>query len=216
MQVSIEMTYITKHGVTTSFSSDEMQVGEALVIAEDLEKTGRIKQITFIDNQEGIWTYKQLKKYNTEIKTEPHHIRVYFDGGFDQETRMAGLGCVIYYEQNEKQSRIRRNAFVEGLVNNNEAEYAALHLGLKALELLGVKNIAVTFIGDSKVVINQLNDEWACYEKELLKWMDRIEEYLEQLGIVPIYEEVSWRMNREADQLATQALQGIEIWSQRD
>ncbi|MHA6252460.1 reverse transcriptase-like protein [Oceanobacillus sp. CAU 1775] len=216
MQVRIELTYITKNGITTSFSSNEMQAGEALIIAEDIERTGRMKQLDFIDDQGVTWTTKELKKYMQEIKTEPHNIEVYFDGGFNPERNLAGLGFVIYYEQNQKKYRIRENALVEGILNNNEAEYAALHLALKALELLDVKNIPVIFVGDSKVVINQLSEEWAAYEKFLIKWMDRIEAKIDKLGIKPTYKEVSRKLNREADHLATQALQGIEISSQSE
>ena len=216
MQVRIELTYRTKRGLETKFNSDEMQAGAAMVIAEDLEKTGRTKQLLFIDSQDRNWTYKELKKFMEEIKTEPHDITVYFDGGFDRETGKAGLGCVIYYGQNDKNYRIRKNALVEGLISNNEAEYAALHLGIVELELLGAHHLPVTFVGDSKVVINQLNEEWACYEEELSKWMDRIERKIEQHGFAPTYENVSRKLNREADQLATQALQEIEITSNRE
>lgn len=216
MQVRIELTYITKKGIEAEFSSEEMQARVAIIIAEDFEKTGRAKQLTFIDGQDGSWTYKQLKKYMEVIKTEPNNIVVYFDGGFDRETGKAGLGCAIYYDQNEKPHRIRKNALAEGLISNNEAEYAALQLGLTELELLGVHHSAITFVGDSKVVINQLNAEWPCYEAELSKWMDRIEQKSEQLGITPTYKNVSRKLNREADHLATQALKGIEITSQSE
>lgn len=213
MRLRIEITYKTKRGLETTFSSDEMPARVALAIAEDLEKTGRIKQLIFFDRHDASWNVKELKKFLEEIKKEPYDITVYFDGGFDRTTGRAGLGCAIYYEQNEKKYRLRKNALVEGLVSNNEAEYAALHLGLTELELLGVHHLPITFVGDSKVVINQLNDEWPCYETELSKWMDRIEQKVEQLGIEPTYEDVSRKLNREADHLATQALQGVEIMS---
>ena len=216
LKVRMELTYRTKKGLETTFSSDEMQAKLALVIAEDLEKTGRVKQLIFIDSQDRNWTYKQLMKFIEEVKKEPHDIIVYFDGGYDHETGKAGLGCVIYYGQNEKNYRIRKNALVEGLISNNEAEYAALHLGIVELELLGVHHLPVTFVGDSKVVINQLNEEWACYEKELSKWMDRVEQKIDKHGLIPTYENVSRKLNREADQLATQALQEIEISSHRE
>lgn len=213
LQLRMEITYVTKKGIKTNFSSDEMSTKAALELAEDLEKTGRVKHLTLLDEHDASWTLKQLRKFLEEVKTEPYHITVYFDGGFDRETRKAGLGCVIYYEQNEKSYRIRRNASVEGLVSNNEAEYAALHLGLTELEFLEVHHLPVSFIGDSKVVVNQLNDEWPVYESELSSWLDRIENKIEKLGITPSYEVVSRKMNREADHLATQALAGIEITS---
>lgn len=213
--IKIEYIYQTGKGVEGTFSSDELPVKNAIIIARDLQKTGRVKKITLTDNHGNEWTLKQLEKYLTEIKEEPHHITVYFDGGFNIENRSAGLGCAIYYEQNDKKYRLRKNSLVEGLDSNNEAEYAALHLGLKELELLGVHHLPVTFIGDSLVVINQLNGEWPCYEEELSIWIDRIEDQVGKFGIRPIYETVSRKSNREADQLATQALNKIEITSMK-
>ncbi|WP_373895335.1 reverse transcriptase-like protein [Virgibacillus sp. CBA3643] len=216
MQVRIELTYQTPKGAETFFTSDDMLAPKALLIAEDLEKTGRMKNIQFIDTRETTWNFKQLKKQLEEIKTEAHNVTVYFDGGFDLETRKSGLGCVIYYDQNEKSFRLRKNALVEELHTNNEAEYAALHLALKEVELLDVHHLPVTFVGDSQVVINQLKEDWPCYEKELAKWADRIENKIHQLGIEAEYELVSRKKNREADQLASQALKEIEITSTKE
>lgn len=214
--IKIEYVYQTGKGVEGTFSSDELMAKDAIIIARDLQKTGRVKKIIFIDEHGNKWTLKQLEKYMTEIKEEPHHITVYFDGGYDLKNRTAGLGCAIYYEQNNRNYRLRKNAFVEGLISNNEAEYAAVHLALKELELLDVHHIPVTFIGDSLVVINQLNGDWPCYEEELSAWIDRIEAQIERLGIIPTYEPVYRKKNREADQLATQALDKIEITSMKE
>lgn len=213
MNIHIELTYKTPKGTETTFRSDEMSAEKALLLAEDLGRTGRLKELLFIDDHENTWTLKELKKHQQGIQTEPHNITVYFDGGFDLQTKRSGLGCAIYYEQNGKSLRLRRNALVEELDTNNEAEYAAMHLGLQELELLGVHHLPVTFVGDSKVVINQLNEEWPCYEAELAKWADRIERKLGKLGIEPVYKVVSRKGNREADQLASQALKEIEITS---
>lgn len=101
------------------------------------------------------------------------------------------------------------------MTSNNEAEYAALHLGLKELELLGVHHMKVTILGDSLVVMKQLTDEWPVYDKQLERWLDRIEETIEALGLIPDYQPISRQQNKEADQLATQALQGIDIMSQK-
>jgi ribonuclease HI len=213
MKVRIELSYKTPKGTETTFTSDEMRAAHAILIAEDLMKTGRVKQLTFVDSHENSWTMKELKKFMEGIQTEPHNVKVYFDGGFDLKDKNSGLGCVIYYEQNNKAYRLRRNALVQELNTNNEAEYAALHLGLQELDLLGVHHLPVTFVGDSKVVINQLNGEWPCYEAELSEWIDRIEAKFEKMGITPDYEIVSRKLNREADHLASQALSGTDITS---
>ncbi|WP_117170978.1 ribonuclease H family protein [Paraliobacillus sediminis] len=213
MNVRIELTYRTAKGTETTFSSDQMRAAKAMLIADDFDRTGRMKEIAFIDEQDTSWTMKEMKKYLEEIETEPHDVTVYFDGGFDLKTKRSGLGCVIYYHQNKKAFRLRKNALVEELNTNNEAEYAAFHLGVKELEDLGVHHLPVVFVGDSQVVINQLNGEWPCVEEELNRWADRIENKLDKLGITPAYRAVSRKENREADQLASQALKDIDISS---
>lgn len=215
MNVNIIVTYQTPKGTETIFHSEEMPANKAMMIAGDLERTGRVKNLTFIDSMENRWNLKELKKFMAEIETEAHHVTVYFDGGFDLKTKKSGLGCVIYYDKNGKSFRLRKNALVAELHSNNEAEYAAMHLALQELTLLEVHHLPVTIVGDSKVVINQLNDEWPCYEAALSKWMDRIESQMKKLGITPEYKVVSRKENREADQLASQALKEIEILSTR-
>lgn len=214
MRITIEWIYKAKNGIETVFRSEEMPPAHALTIGEDLEKTGRAKKITFIDENDSTWMVKELKKYLKEMETEPHNVQVYFDGGFDLQTNHAGLGLAIYYEQNGKSYRLRRNAPASGLVSNNEAEYAALHLAIVELDLLDVHHQAVRFLGDSQVVINQMSGEWPAYEKELASWADRIDEKLNSLGITPEFELIPRKKNSEADRLATQALQGVGITGQ--
>jgi len=214
MKITIEWTYKTKNGIETVFRSDEMPPAHALTIGEDLEKTGRAKKLVFLDQHDGTWMAKELKKYIKEMDTEPHNVRVYFDGGYDIQTRHAGLGIAIYYEQNGKSYRLRRNAPAAGLNSNNEAEYAALHLAIVELDLLDVHHQTVQFLGDSQVVINQMSGEWPAYEKELANWADRIDEKLNELGITPEFEQIPRKQNAEADRLATQSLQGVGITGQ--
>jgi len=211
MIVTIEWTYKTPKGLETVFRSDEMDAAHAVLIADDLDRTGRAKNERFVDRFDSYWSMKEMKGYLKGIETEPHNITVYFDGGFDLATKAAGLGCVIYYDQNGKSYRLRRNASVEELISNNEAEYAALHFSLQELELLNVHNLSVRFVGDSRVVINHLSEEWPVIEEGLFSWADRIEAKMKQLGIRPEYELVSRKANAEADRLAGQALNGVEI-----
>ncbi|WP_173916735.1 reverse transcriptase-like protein [Halobacillus sp. Marseille-Q1614] len=214
MDVRIEITYHTPKGLEAVFSSEEMKAGKALVVAEDFEKTGRVKHLEFIDSLDhNTWNVKELKEYMKGIQTEPHNIKVYFDAGYDLKTRKSGLGCVIYYDQNDKSFRLRRNALVDQLNSNNEAEYAALHLALTELELMNVHHIPVEFVGDSQVVLNQLEGDWPTLEEDLNAWADRIENKMEQMGLRPTYTVISRKKNREADRLASQALNKVEITS---
>lgn len=211
MKLLIEWTYKTPNGAETIFRSEVMAAEKALLFSNDLEKTGRTKHIRFIDEYESYWTLKELKSYLKEIETEPHNVTVYFDGGFDISTNKSGLGCVIYYTQSGKSFRLRKNASSHEHRSNNEAEYAALYLGIQELEQLKVHHLPVQFIGDSQVVINQLSDEWSVVEKVLSAWADQVEKKLNQLGIQPEYKLVQRKQNSEADRLATQSLNGIAI-----
>lgn len=211
MYIRIEWIYKTPKGTEASFSSEEMPAAHALLIVEDMDKTRRVKKLTLIDRHDSTWTVKELKNYLKGIETEPHNVTVYFDGGFDLTSKTSGLGCVIYYEQSGKSFRLRRNVFANEHISNNEAEYAALHLSIHELELLNVHHLPVKFIGDSQVVIKQMTEEWPTLEKGLLGWAERIDKKLKDLGIQAEYELVPRKLNAEADRLATQALNGIEI-----
>lgn len=213
LKVMIHWTYFFNKSGTTIFHSDWLQAENALLIVEDLEKTGRLKEVELEDEVGTIWTKKELTKLLSRVEDEPQNVTVFFDGGFHKNEALSGLGVAIYYEQNHKKWRIRKNAFLEQLDSNNEAEYAAFYEALQQLEELGVHHQSCVFKGDSLVVLNQLSGEWPCYEQPLNRWIDRIEAKLEKLSIRPVYEPISRKANQEADGLATQALNGEEILS---
>ncbi|MGE7601501.1 reverse transcriptase-like protein [Peribacillus sp. NPDC097675] len=195
------------------FTSDWLDAGSALIIADDLEKTGRFKDVEFKDDFETTWTKKELKKLLTVVEEEPQDVTVFFDGGFQKEQNIAGLGVAIYYRQATKNFRIRSNLRLEQFESNNEAEYAALYEALNQMEELGVHHQSCFFKGDSLVVLNQLSGDWPCMEENLNKWLDKIETKLEKMKIIPHYHPISRKENQEADRLATQALQGEAIFS---
>ncbi|MGG3841992.1 ribonuclease H family protein [Anoxybacillus kestanbolensis] len=212
MNVFMEWIYVTSKKKEMVWISKEMDVAEALTFAEDIEKTGRVKQLLFYDARGVAWTKKELIKLMKEVETEPHDVVAYFDGGFDRQSKKAGVGIVIYYKQNGKLFRMRANAQLDELQSNNEAEYAAFHFLLEQLEHLGVHHLPVVFRGDAHVVFHQLSGDWPVFSEEG-RWAERIERKMKRLGISPIYEPIVRKENSEADQLATQALRGTTIRS---
>lgn len=211
MNIRIEWTYQTPKGTEVDFHSESMSITYVLLFAEDLGKIGRTKKIVFLDEHDSTWTIKEMRNYIKALETDPHNVKVYFDGGFEHATLKSGLGCVIYYEQNGKKYRLRRNVSSAEFTSNNEAEYGALYLAVQELELLNVHHLPVLFIGDSQVVINQMKEDWPTLEKDLLNWANKIEVKLKYLNIQAEYELVLRKVNAEADRLATQALNGIQI-----
>lgn len=211
MRVYIAWTYKSPKKPSCTFQSSYMNAKDALIICDDLERTGRAHSIEFYDERELVWNKKELKKLLTEIAEEPQDVTVYFDGGYIKEEGIAGLGIVIYYTQNEKQYRSRINKQLSQLDSSNEAEYASFYESVCVLEEMGVHHQPCVFKGDSHVVLHQLSGEWACFDEVLNRWLDRIEEKIKHLGIQPIYNPISRKENKEADSLATKALEGTSI-----
>ncbi|MBE3569708.1 MAG: reverse transcriptase-like protein [Bacillales bacterium] len=211
MKMKIKWLYSQKKIQDIWFESEWMETKKILPLIQDLEKTGRLKQVVVIDEMENQWSKKDYMKLNEKLEEEPTDITVYFDGGFDRTTFTAGIGIVIYYTKSGVPYRIRANQKLDELESNNEAEYAALYQAVQMLEELGVKNTVCTISGDSLGVLKQLSGEWPCFEENLNKWLDRIEGKINELKIMPLYKEVDRKQNKEADKLASQALKGIII-----
>ncbi len=213
MKYRLEWNYKVKSNEKVQCSS-EWVLGElAVQMAEELEGTGKITDLYFYDEKGTSWILKEMKKLLTEIEEDPHDITVFFDGGFHKDTNQAGLGAVIFFKQGKKKYRIRANERFDELESNNEAEYAAFYFALNILEDLGVTHLTCEFKGDSQGVLKQLEGEWPCYEETLNRWLDRIEEKLKMLDLLPKYSVIPRKDNKEADKLATQALEGKEIFA---
>ncbi|MGN1401029.1 MAG: reverse transcriptase-like protein [Bacillus sp. (in: firmicutes)] len=214
MKVLLRWTYRQVKKPSCTFQSDFMSAQAALLIAEDLERTGRATNIEFLDDMENQWTKKEMNKLLMEIEDEPQDVELFFDGGYLKEEKLAGIGIAIYYTKNNKRLRKRVNKLLEELESNNEAEYAALYEGICLLEEMGVHHQLCKLSGDSQVVLNQLSGEWPCFDEELNRWLDRIEHKMAQLGIKPEINLITRKENREADTLASQALQRTIILSE--
>lgn len=195
------------------FTSDWIQSSMALEAGDELEKRNDVADILFYDEKGTSWTLKELRKLNEELEEEPHDFTIYFDGGYHKETKTAGIGAVLFFHQGKKKFRVRANELFHDILSNNEAEYAALFHALNLLEELEVKGVTCEVKGDSQVVLKQLEGEWPCYEEELNNWLDRIEAKIKTLHLSMVYTSIGRNDNKEADKLATQALEGKRIYS---
>ncbi len=211
MNVIVKWKYKTPRGIQAWMTSDEIPAHQAILMAKDIEKTGRSIDLYFLDNRGTKWSLKEFEKFTSKKEESLSSVEIFFDGSFDKESKESGCGAVIYFFEGRKKKRIRVNKALSYLENNNEAEYAALWTGLQELKNIKVDDTEVMIKGDSKVVISQLSGEWAVYEPLLTKWMDRIDATLKELRLQPIYEHVSRNENKESHRLAVQALKGTEI-----
>lgn len=213
MKYKMEWKYRVKNNEKILFTSEFISGDLAILTGEELEKNGKATELSFYDEMGTAWTLKEMKKLVSEIEENPHELVVYFDGGFKKETFSAGLGVVLFFRQGKKKYRIRANQRIDEMETNNEAEYAAFYFALTLLEELNVHHLPCEFKGDSQVVLKQLEGEWPCYEAALNSWLDRIEAKTKSLGIDPRYTVIPRNENKEADKLASQALEGKEIFA---
>ncbi len=215
MQLRLEWLYqLPKTKRAYTMSSEFMSLQDCLDVLNDLEKTGRLKAAPLIyDQHDTSWSKKELLRYMKQFETEPHEITAYIDGGYEKQSKLAGIGVVIHYKQNHSQWRIRFNDQLELLEDNNEAEFAALYRLLQQLEQMSVYNQEISVHLDSITVCKQAGGEWPCYEENYVRWLDRIDELKAKLRLSIIYHQVDRSANKEADQLATQALKDILIES---
>ncbi|CAI9394614.1 reverse transcriptase-like protein [Niallia sp. Sow4_A1] len=214
MKYKLEYTFqMKKKKEGIHFTSDWIQSALALEMGEELEKRNDTKDLIFYDEKGTSWTLKELRKLNEEMEEEPHDFTVYFDGGYHKETKTAGIGVVLFFQQGKKKFRVRANELFHDILSNNEAEYAALFHALNLLEELEVRDVTCEVKGDSQVVLKQLEGEWPCYEEDLNRWLDRIEAKIKKLHLNMIYTSIGRNENKEADKLATQSLEGKRIYS---
>jgi ribonuclease HI len=213
MKYKLEWIYKVKSNEKVQCSSDWLAGELAVQYAEELEASGKVSELYFNDEAGTSWILKEMKKLLTEIEEDPHDITVFFDGGFQKESNQAGLGAVIFFKQGKKKYRIRANQRFDEMESNNEAEYAAFYFALNILEDLGVHHLTCEFKGDSQGILKQLEGEWPCYEETLIRWLDRIEIKIKTLGMKPKFTVIPRKDNKEADKLATQALEGKEIFA---
>jgi ribonuclease HI len=88
-------------------------------------------------------------------KERPEHWIMYFDGALNLEG--AGAGVLLISPQGEQLKYVLQ---IHYKASNNRAEYEALIHGLRIAVSLGIKRLLA--LGDSKVVIEQVNKEWDC------------------------------------------------------
>lgn len=95
-------------GSVSFFSEDWLTAQQARMLARELGRFPYMKELEFEDEKGGSWTLKELEKLTEELAQEPDDITVYFDGSFDKESELAGLGIVIYYSLGGTRHRLRK------------------------------------------------------------------------------------------------------------
>jgi len=106
-------------------------------------------------------------------------MKIYFDGscGPKNPGGKACYGYVIF--DGDKEIHRDRGLECEGEgATNNVAEYAGLYHGLKYLVESGQTSL-IEIIGDSQLVINQVNKTWKCKKEHLQEYLAKVHKLLD-------------------------------------
>ena len=130
--------------------------------------------------------------------------QLYFDGASKGNPGLSGAGAVLYKCYQEKKKKIFEvTRFVGNEHTNNQAEYCGLIIGLKECLKRGIRKITV--YGDSKLVINQMNEEWDVKSPKLKPLYESAKKIENKMEIVS-FQYIKRVYNSEADALANKAI----------
>eukprot|EP00208_Stichococcus_sp_RCC1054_P004769 CAMPEP_0206138726 /NCGR_PEP_ID=MMETSP1473-20131121/3518_1 /ASSEMBLY_ACC=CAM_ASM_001109 /TAXON_ID=1461547 /ORGANISM="Stichococcus sp, Strain RCC1054" /LENGTH=365 /DNA_ID=CAMNT_0053532233 /DNA_START=30 /DNA_END=1124 /DNA_ORIENTATION=+ len=201
-----------KTGVYTSWNDCEAQVtgsSGAIYKSFKTEKEAR----AYLD-EHGVCTpakkrIKPTKQPNLDLPapaTKPDidpdlMYRMEFDGACRGNPGLAGAGAVLMEEESRKE--VGRLVLPLQQQTNNVAEYAGLIIGLEGASQIGIRRINI--VGDSKLIISQVNKSWKCEHERLKPLLERVRK------LQPLFSEfhashVLRHLNTVADQISNEAL----------
>ena len=128
------------------------------------------------------------------VDTRDNYWTLYFDGS--STSTSAGVGIVI---QSPQQHRWYFSLKLDFECTNNQAEYEALVIGLGILHELRAPRVLV--LGDSELVINQLNGTFRCISCALAPY-HLVASYLAESFDGITFSHISRNRNTFADELA--------------
>ncbi len=129
---------------------------------------------------------------------------LFTDGGSRGNPGPAAAGVVI---KDPKGKNLKKAGKYLGIKTNNEAEYQALILGMKAAILEEIKEL--TCILDSELIVKQLNGLYKVKSANLKKYFKTIRE-MEKNFISIEYNHVKRQKNKEADEMVNHILDDID------
>jgi ribonuclease HI len=135
------------------------------------------------------------------FRKRPQSLSVYCDGGIGDKNQATGLGVVIRDADNEVIGLVK-----QGLppMTNNEAEYAALVLGLQTVRRYRPRAVQVYL--DSEIVVGQMVGRFSVHSAALKQWHLQACRLARQFKMIT-FNHIPRDANRLADALANEALQ---------
>ncbi len=132
--------------------------------------------------------------------TEDSKLTLYVDGGARGNPGPAAAGVVL---RNEGGTSLLEAGYLLGTLTNNQAEYSALLIGVRAARQAGAKSL--TIYSDSELMVKQLMGEYRVKAGGLKPLFEDVQNQLLGLARWKIHH-VLRDNNRRADELVNQAL----------
>jgi len=134
------------------------------------------------------------------LRRRPHQLSIYCDGAIGDQGRGTGLGVVVRDTKGDIVGLIKRGLHP---MTNNEAEYAALVLGLEAAQRFRPRALKIHM--DSEVVVGQMRGIFAVRSPALKRWHTQACRLARRFREVT-YVHIPREANQLADALASEAL----------
>jgi probable phosphoglycerate mutase len=125
---------------------------------------------------------------------------LYADGGSRGNPGPAAAGAVLLNEQGEIIARLKSDL---GPATNNQAEYAAVIIGLT--RALGLSAVEVQVFLDSKLIVEQLSGRWKIKDLKIKKLAERAHTLLAQFQSWK-FQHIPREKNSAADALVNEIL----------
>lgn len=129
---------------------------------------------------------------------------MHFDGACTNTAKDGNIGIGVYaYYSDEPQQHLFEISKPFGIGTNNEAEYTSLIVGLTELVNRKFNKGIVEVKGDSKLVINQVNNVYATNEFRMYQYRNKVQEMMEKYFPNITLVHIPREENSYADELAT-------------
>ena len=135
------------------------------------------------------------------IKAIEEAFDLYFDGAYKRKEGRAAAGVVVFNPLKEKV--MERGMVLPNISSNNEAEYAALLMGLEWCVSNEIQRLNV--YGDSMLIVKQVQGIWSCKSDKLAAKLREVKSLLRKIKHCQIHY-VGRANNQEADARASECL----------
>ncbi|MCO5614954.1 hypothetical protein L7F22_069240 [Adiantum nelumboides] len=148
----------------------ELQEYEYTFIVEDSTRASLADVLTYKVKEKKITPKAQGKlDLSPQCELEDAYTLL-FDGAYCRQRNKVAGGFVILNE--EKKEVLKKGIQLHFAHSNNEAEYAALKVGLEECKSMGIKRLMVK--GDALLIVRHVQGTWACKNSKLLQWLHEI------------------------------------------